>query len=488
MRRAVPETAALGGPGGSLLRAPGRSGRSDVRGQYRELYLNIALTDTLSVFAGLLLAYQIRYTHFLPGWDFWLLLALTPLLTPGVYLALGLYRSHQYSSAEELRRVTLAISMIVTVTVMVSFWSKASFSRLWILLSWLFALAFAVSCRRLWHWRIRQERRQGHLVFRTLIVGTNAEAEWLAVTLQHKDFGFDPIGFVSADGERVRRDDPGVLGPVGRLRDLVRETGAGCVFVASSAAGAEDVRQVLKARRLEDIEVRFTSSFWNILSTRLSPQPIGAAIALAVNAVQLTRFQAAVKRTTDVVVSALLLVGLSPLFAAIALAIELTSPGPVIFRQQRVGLRSRPFTLLKFRTMVDGAHLLQGGLRDQNEADGPLFKLRADPRVTRVGRLLRRYSLDELPQLVNVLRGEMSLVGPRPPLADEVARYDEWQLDRLEVRPGITGMWQVSGRSNLSFDDYVRLDLFYIENWSLAMDVFILAKTIPILLWARGAY
>jgi lipopolysaccharide/colanic/teichoic acid biosynthesis glycosyltransferase len=127
-------------------------------------------------------------------------------------------------------------------------------------------------------------------------------------------------------------------------------------------------------------------------------------------------------------------------------------------------------------------------LRDQNEANGPLFKLRKDPRVTRIGRILRRYSIDELPQLINVVRGEMSLVGPRPPLADEVARYSDWQLDRLEVRPGITGLWQVSGRSDLPFEEYVRLDLFYVENWSIAYDLYILSKTIPMLVASRGAY
>jgi lipopolysaccharide/colanic/teichoic acid biosynthesis glycosyltransferase len=160
----------------------------------------------------------------------------------------------------------------------------------------------------------------------------------------------------------------------------------------------------------------------------------------------------------------------------------------VLFRQQRVGLQRRRFTLLKFRTMVAKAEVLLADLRARNEAGGPLFKLRDDPRITPLGGRLRRYSLDELPQLWNVLKGEMSLVGPRPPLPSEVAAYEDWQLDRMEVRPGITGLWQVSGRSDLSFDDYVRLDLFYIENWSLAYDLFIVIKTIPMLLKANGAY
>jgi exopolysaccharide biosynthesis polyprenyl glycosylphosphotransferase len=244
----------------------------------------------------------------------------------------------------------------------------------------------------------------------------------------------------------------------------------------------------MKARRLEDVEVRFTANLPTVLSSRLAPQTIGGVMTLSVNVLQLTRFQAAAKRACDVLVAGLGLLLLAPLLLAVALAVKLSSRGPVVFRQERIGLRGRPFTLLKFRTMVEGADRMLDTLREQNEADGPLFKLRSDPRITRVGHFLRRYSLDELPQLVNVLKGEMSLVGPRPPLASEVELYEEWQLDRLEVRPGITGLWQVSGRSELSFEEYVRLDLFYVENWSIAYDLFILSKTIPLLVSAKGAY
>jgi exopolysaccharide biosynthesis polyprenyl glycosylphosphotransferase len=204
--------------------------------------------------------------------------------------------------------------------------------------------------------------------------------------------------------------------------------------------------------------------------------------------VRLTRAQSIAKRTFDLAVSAVGLLLIAPVLALIALAIRVDSDGAVLFRQERVGLHRQRFQVLKFRTMVVGAENMLADLKALNEADGPLFKLRQDPRVTRVGRFLRRYSLDELPQLWNVLKGEMSLVGPRPPLPREVEAYEDWQLDRLEVRPGITGLWQVSGRSELPFDEYVRLDLFYIENWSLAYDLFILAKTIPMLLAARGAY
>ena len=490
MRRALTETVGLEPPfHSSLLISPRTAGvRSDISRQYRSHYVLMGITDTLAVFFALLLAYQLRFDELVPTLDFWLLLLTVPLITPVVYLTMRLYRVHQYSTAEEFRRIIVAISLIISATVMVSFWSKASFSRLWMLLSWGLGLILALSVRRLWHWRVRRIRLEGKLTFRTLIVGSNLEAERLAATMTTKELGFQPVGFVSGGMDELRLDDQRVVGPVSRIRELIRETKADCLVVASSAVTPEDVVQIMKARRQENVEVRFTANLPTVLSSRLAPQTIGGVMTLSVNVLQLTRAQAAAKRACDVLISGLGLLALLPLFAVVAAAIKLTSPGPVVFRQERVGLRGRPFTLLKFRTMVAGADLLLDTLREQNEADGPLFKLRQDPRVTRVGAILRRSSIDELPQLWNVLKGEMSLVGPRPPLAGEVALYEEWQHDRLEVRPGITGLWQVSGRSELSFEDYVRLDLFYVENWSIAYDLFILSKTVPLLVSTRGAY
>jgi exopolysaccharide biosynthesis polyprenyl glycosylphosphotransferase len=195
-----------------------------------------------------------------------------------------------------------------------------------------------------------------------------------------------------------------------------------------------------------------------------------------------------VKELFDRLGAAAALAVLSPVFAAVALAVKLDSPGPVFFHQTRVGRDGRRFDMVKFRTMVVGAERLRADLVDRNEADGLLFKLRLDPRVTRTGRVLRRYSLDELPQLVNVLRGEMSMVGPRPPLPAEVDRYERHVTRRLLVKPGITGLWQVSGRSDLSWEEAVRLDLYYVDHWSPTMDLTIIAKTFSAVLRGSGAY
>ncbi len=455
---------------------------------YGPLYRWMAFTDSLCVLAGLLIAYQFRFGKLWPTGDFWLVLLVAPFVTTAFAAGFGLYRTHQYSSLEEFRRIVLALSMTITAIVMLSFWSRASYSRLWVGYSWVLALLLAATSRRLWHREIRRSWQQGRLTFNTLIVGTNHEAEHLADLLTSSSLGFRPLGFVSTSAEATASKLP-VLGPIGQLRELIHRTGANCVFVAATAVQAVDLKHVLKARRLDGIEIRVTANVPAMLSTtRVTPRSVGGLMALSINAVRLTRAQAIAKRSFDIVLSSVGLLLISPLLLAVAVAIKLDDRGPVLFRQERMGRHRQPFTLLKFRTMVPGAEMLLTDLLSRNEADGPLFKLRDDPRITRIGRFLRRYSLDELPQLFNVLKGEMSLVGPRPPLASEVDAYEDWQLDRLEVPPGITGLWQVSGRSELSFDEYVRLDLFYIENWSLLYDLFVVVKTVPLLLAPRGAY
>jgi exopolysaccharide biosynthesis polyprenyl glycosylphosphotransferase len=196
-----------------------------------------------------------------------------------------------------------------------------------------------------------------------------------------------------------------------------------------------------------------------------------------------------IKRLIDVVGGAALLVGLAPLLALAALLIKIDSPGPILFRQERIGLNKRRFQLLKFRTMVVGADQQQHGMEQLNEANGPVFKIKDDPRITRLGKFLRRYSIDELPQLFNVLNGDMSLVGPRPLPVRDVSRINaQWHKRRFSVKPGITCLWQVNGRSDVSFDRWVQMDLEYIDHWCLGLDIKILIKTVPVVLRGSGAY
>jgi lipopolysaccharide/colanic/teichoic acid biosynthesis glycosyltransferase len=220
------------------------------------------------------------------------------------------------------------------------------------------------------------------------------------------------------------------------------------------------------------------------------PPPHGGAagIPFIPKAPTRTFYQRTGKRIFDVIASSFALLLLSPLFGILALAVRFDTRGPILYRSDRVGECGRLFRFLKFRSMVAGAEQIRDTLQHLNEVDGPVFKIARDPRITRVGAFLRRTSLDELPQLWNVLRGDMTLVGPRPPLAVEVLKYEDWQLRRLSVRPGLTCLWQISGRSHIGFDEWMRLDLEYIEGRSLLLDLKILLRTLPAVLSGEGAY
>ena len=256
----------------------------------------------------------------------------------------------------------------------------------------------------------------------------------------------------------------------------------------SSGLTSASVRRLAWALEGSGVDLVVGTAFTDVAVPRIHVRPVSGLPLLQLAAPEFAGGRRLLKRTLDVVASALGLVILSPLLAATALAVRLTSPGPAFFCQQRIGLGGRPFTLYKFRSMTVDAESRRAELLQHNVSDGVLFKMPDDPRVTRVGRLLRRTSIDELPQLVNVLRGEMSLVGPRPPLQSEVEQYEDDVHRRLLVRPGLTGLWQVSGRSDLSWSEAVRLDLYYVENWSGALDAEILWRTVFAVLRGEGAH
>jgi exopolysaccharide biosynthesis polyprenyl glycosylphosphotransferase len=411
---------------------------------------------------------------------------LSPFGAVALFALFGLYESHRFTPVEEFRRVVLAVSIGIMLAVTLGHWSDPTLSRAWILTTWGSTLTLTLSARRLWHAQIRRERSVGRLIFRTLVIGTNEEACRLARSMDPVHTGFVPIGFVRTEGSADGVVEP--LGDIHRLREIVTREETDCLFVASSAVSPEEFKIIARITRLEGLEVRVSASLPEVLSSRLTAQPVGGVMSIALKPARLSPWQRAVKRAFDLVVAGTGLVLTAPIWAIVALAIKLDSKGPILYRQTRVGEGGRPFVMLKFRTMHVGADAMLAELRHLSEADGPLFKLRDDPRVTRVGRWLRRWSIDEIPQLWNVVRGEMSVVGPRPPLPEEVLAYEDWHFARLEAPPGITGLWQVSGRSDLSFEDYVRRDLFYVENWSLTYDLFIVLKTIPAVLRRNGAY
>jgi exopolysaccharide biosynthesis polyprenyl glycosylphosphotransferase len=457
--------------------------------QYQRLYLATWLSDVASVVGGIVLAHLLGQGGG-ASWTDVLVLSITCLPLVGlVFSGFHLYGAHLLSPAEEFRRLILGVSVVMVALGASPLWPRAALSRLSIALTWLICVTFVLATRRLWHRRIRRLRARGRVVARTIIIGTNAEAVALPAGNVARAYGFHPIGYVATNTtDRQVNNGLPVLGELEQLAQLIDRFSADCIYVASSAVAVDEMRFISKVASRGGADLRITANLPMVLSTRLTVQPIGGVMALALRPVRLSGGQALAKRTFDIVVSSVALLLLLPLFLVTVAAIKATSPGAVFYRQQRVGRQGRPFTLLKFRTMMVGAEALLPTLRERNEADGPLFKIRNDPRITQVGRWLRRWSIDELPQLLNVLKGDMSLVGPRPPLPHEVKEYEDWHFERLEVRPGLTGLWQVNGRSDLPFDDGVRLDLFYIENWSLSYDMFILLKTIPAIFTFRGAY
>jgi exopolysaccharide biosynthesis polyprenyl glycosylphosphotransferase len=295
---------------------------------------------------------------------------------------------------------------------------------------------------------------------------------------------------LGSDRSGIRYEFLGAVGPaeLERVPLLLREQDVHELIVTDGGFDERELLELVEEAHRFGVKVKIAPRTTELLLQRAEYIPGEGAPLFELRPPALAGWEWAVKRCFDLVVSSLIVVVGSPIWAAIAVAIKLSSPGPVFYRDRRIGLREREFGMMKFRTMYADAAQRQDSLEAANEASGPLFKIKDDPRVTRVGRMLRRYSLDELPQVLNVLWGEMSLVGPRPLPIRDYEQLQQWHRKRYLVLPGMTGLWQVSGRIDLSFDDLVRLDFYYIENWSIWLDISILAKTLPAVLARRGAY
>jgi exopolysaccharide biosynthesis polyprenyl glycosylphosphotransferase len=323
---------------------------------------------------------------------------------------------------------------------------------------------------------------------RAVVIGTDPTG--CSVSRRDADSGLHLLGvvpFTNEDASTVR--DLPALGTLAELPRILRERDVDVAVVSpSDAAITGEVRYAFRTCGDHDVAVHFFPSLLDVDHERVritwdASRELLDVVTMAKPRRVLAR---AGKRALDVVGSALGILALLPVFVACAVAVKLTSPGPILFRQQRVGERGRLFSCLKFRTMRVGAHSQQELLRAASTQDGPAFKMPSDPRVTRVGRILRKFSLDELPQMFNVLLGDMSLVGPRPPIPSEVDRYEWWQRRRVSVKPGLTCLWQVYGRNRVSFKRWVEMDLYYIDNWSLWMDVKLIAHTFRVVIRGTG--
>jgi exopolysaccharide biosynthesis polyprenyl glycosylphosphotransferase len=461
----------------------------------RELGRRLAVGDVLVISLASLLAFVAReQLGRFPGVrafaeDVPIAVAVIPLWLLIFYIA-GAYRPEYLNAGgDAFRRFGLGVVGGVLGLGFVSFLFNLQLSRLYVALLAVFVfiggglLRFGV---RRW---LQSRYRRGDLVQRTLVIGADPDAQQVARALgREPDSAYEVVGHLAPEGAEAHTVNGHPV--LGRPEDVLRictEYHVGCVIVSPAGVEPGVLRDVTIALEGSDVDLAVAPSLFQVVTRRMTIETIGNVPILHVDQIRLRRGKAALKRTLDLLVGCTLLLVLSPVWLVAAIAIRLDTSGPVHFIQPRVGRDGKPFRMVKLRTMVADAETQRSALMAETD-DRRFFKLQTDPRVTRVGRHLRRWSIDEIPQLLNVIRGDMSMVGPRPPLPEEVECYDPWHFRRLRVRPGITGVWQVSGRSDVPFEEAVRMDLFYIENWSLGTDLYLMGRTVRAVLGRSGAW
>ena len=427
-------------------------------------------------------------------WFLALVAATAPLVWAGVFTAYHLYENDNLkisvSSFDEVRDLFHAILagslayLILSQAVRVAFgwWIYAPAEAVLFLSAALIAVPVVRGSIRSWVFpRVMKPRR-------TLIVGSGDDAHLVYRKLKaHPEYGLEVIGFL--DGDAAQPPPGPVLGSPDEIARVVDEHDIDRVLLASSVGSHEQTLDLVRTVRRPNVQVSIVPRYFEIFTSHAILDDVEGMPVVTLPPMRLGRSAQLLKRSMDILVSATALLVLAPVLGAVALAIRLDSPGPALYWQPRRGRLGSTFRIVKFRTMFTGAEQRREEVLHMNEVDGPLFKIKGkDPRVTRIGSFLRRTSLDELPQLWNVLKGEMSLVGPRPFVIYEADRITGWASRRLDMTPGLTGLWQVLGRNDIPFEEMTKLDYLYVTNWSLWWDLKILCQTIPVVLGKRGAY
>jgi exopolysaccharide biosynthesis polyprenyl glycosylphosphotransferase len=495
---ATPDSDALA----ALLRIPGA-----LRARWQQRYGTwLAASDVIVVGGVVAVAHILRFGNVTraslwAGRESVAYSAVSVLIVLAWALVLAIYhtRAHQVIGAgpEEFRRVWTATLWVFGVIAVISTLFKLDIARGYLAIAFPLGL-FALSVnRRLARMYVAAQRRRGRFMTAVLAVGEPISATVLAQSLTRRPSdGYTVVGICSPGVPRLENIVVPGLGSVrvfpyeGDIRHAIAASQADTVALTSAAElGPEGIRDLSWQLEKLGVDLVVSPGIVDVAGPRLTVRPVADLPLIHVDKPQYQGAKRFQKRAFDVCFSLLALLAASPVMIVAAVAVKVTSRGPVFYRAERIGLDSVPFRMIKFRTMVVDADRRLAEVAELNDsAGGVLFKIRRDPRVTRAGRHLRRYSIDELPQFINVLLGEMSVVGPRPPLRSEVETYDHRVRRRLLVRPGITGLWQVSGRSDLAWEDSVRLDLSYVENWSMLSDLAIAAKTVGAICRGSGAY
>ena len=473
--------------------------------QYRRwLYLSLILSDVILINLAFAVAFWMRYDlQFLRAVDEANYIPYTEYIPIGLMLTViliitfqldGVYRIPRGRSwVDEVYRIISGTTTGIVIMVVVLFFYRPYFySRLIFIYAGILIVVFLGFSRLVKNIAVVQLREHGVGVRRIMIVGAGEIGRMIMRNLvAHPQLGYQVVGFVDDDPEKGN-SEIGRFKGMGSLDNLPRildtQPDIEEVIITLPWMYHRKILSIIAQCERRNVTARIVPDIFQMSLSRVEIDDLNGIPLIGIREISFSRWGMMLKRVIDVGFSALGLIILSPILVLVAVAIKLDSPGPILFRQVRVGKNGRHFVLHKFRSMRVGAEQEQEKLADLNEATGPLFKIREDPRLTGVGKIIRRTSLDELPQLYNVLRGEMSLVGPRPPLPKEVEQYQEWHKKRLEIAPGLTGLWQVSGRSELTFDEMVLLDIYYIENWSPILDTTITLRTIPRVLFGDGAY
>lgn len=399
-----------------------------------------------------------------------------------------------YKGSGYYSRIFRAVSINIIVIIISGYILETfSFSRIWILLLFLTSSFLLFLSRFIIEIVTKKVLKKLDMLSKTIIIGIGEDAKRIEDSLKKNPFeGYKVVGCVD-DRSRVFKDknyskDFTVLGFLDNLREVISKNGIHSIIISSAEYKYYEMLDILEKLKGLDVSVLVFPGFFEFSVKRTNMREVAGVPLMQVANVGFFGVNLFLKNLIDYVLGGILFLFFIPMYLVIGAVIKLGSEGPVLYAQKRYTKDCKVFYMYKFRTMYVDAEERLKELGEYNEADGPLFKMKNDPRITKIGRLLRRVSIDELPQIINVLKGELSLVGPRPPLPKEVEKYEEWQLKRLNVKQGITGLWQVSGRSELSFEEMSRLDLYYIQNWSIEMDIKILLKTIPTILFGRGAY
>lgn len=458
--------------------------------------LNVVI-DALIVAVSFYLAYFIRLHLPLPKSikEFvhyaWLLLIIIPTWNVVFYLN-GLYPANRLRKTEEAIWIivkSIAIGTAIIIVILFSFriiYISRVIVVIFSVLCVLFMSAKEISFRQYFNYL----RRTKKSLTKTVIIGEKGQVNKLhELIVQNKDLGLDILGYaVIGGGPKIEDSSLKYLGSSNQIHRVIHKQPVDLVVVGLPKERLSEIEEPLSVCEKEGVELWIAADIFHVIIAKPSIDQVDGIPFLVFKTTPKESWQLLSKRIMDIIVSFTLLIVTSPILLLVGILIKFTSPGPIVFKQKRVSLRGRRFILFKFRSMETNAEQRKRELRKLNVMKGPVFKIKDDPRITKIGKFLRRTSLDELPQLWNVLRGDMSLVGPRPPLPSEVAKYKGWHRRRLSMRPGITCLWQTSGRSQIKeFDKWAQLDLQYIDNWSLWLDIKILAKTILVVLSRSGA-